>query len=97
MGRPPGRTEMHPASQLPESDDENSAQKTTVKDDGKKHVRFGTTEYFAYPVEEGADVYGSSQPSGSATPIKGGSTALQDPHDNKIFRRRLESQSNNSR
>ena len=97
MGRPPGRTDMNPASALPESDDESSAQKTIVKDDGKKHVAFGITEYFAYPVEEGADVYGSSQPSGSATPIKGGSTALQDPNGNKIFKRRSESQSNNSR
>ena len=97
MGRPPGRTDMNPASALPESDDESSAQKTIVKDDGKKHVAFGITEYFAYPVEEGADVYGSSQPSGSMAPIKGGSTTLQDPSQSTIISRRSLYQSNNSR
>ena len=92
---------MHPASQLSHSprvsdsggdQDENSSstlkQKENKKDDGGKHVTFGTTEYFSYTQDE-EEFSHNCDPSKTPAPIRGELLSqLKSPLEITILKRR---------
>jgi hypothetical protein len=93
---------MHPASQLPQSprvsesdgdQDKNSSstlkQEENKKDDGGKHVTFGTTEYFSYIQDEERFSH-NCDPSKIPAPIRGDKlpSPLKSPLESTILKRR---------
>jgi|GEM_PF-1936922 len=97
MRRRPGYALQHPARQLPPSptgsgsggdQDKNSTQKESKKDDGGKHVTFGTTECFGY-IQDEEEFSHNCEPSKIPAPIRGELLSqLQDPSQSSLLLKR---------